>query len=139
MNLLIGISVVTFIAAVVVFILFFWRVRNIIKTSDDDDKKENELPQGQRGQARVCPLCAALFLHGETVHSKRFPKTAGRFERLLHIHGCKFCIGGERLRKCPVCGKVMGVDDYLIAHIYERPGKSHVHVQGCVHCAIRQR
>ncbi|GMO21516.1 MAG: hypothetical protein Ta2B_00320 [Termitinemataceae bacterium] len=93
------------------------------------------MPEGKRGEARTCPICAARFEHGETVRSKRFPST-GRFDRLLHISGCPFCSKGERKRVCPVCGAELSATDYLIARIYERPGKSHVHVQGCVHCLI---
>ncbi|GMO60070.1 MAG: hypothetical protein Ta2G_20110 [Termitinemataceae bacterium] len=141
MDLMLNISIILFVAALVILILFFWQKKNKRENEEAlrEDESENAIPEGERGDARVCPICAALFLNGETVYSKRFPKTRKRFDRLLHIHGCPFCLKGQRTRRCPVCGSEMSVTDYLIARIWERPGKSHVHVQGCINCSIKRR
>ena len=92
--------------------------------------------EGKRGDPHTCPVCAAKFEHGETVRSKIFPPTQ-RSDRLLHISGCQFCLNGERKRECPVCKAEMALEDYLIARIFARPDKSHVHVTGCTKCRGR--
>ncbi|MDR1148756.1 MAG: hypothetical protein LBK66_09005 [Spirochaetaceae bacterium] len=93
------------------------------------------IPEGQRGDARVCPICAARFDHGDMIKSKIFPPS-GRPYRLLHIVGCKFCLNGERRRLCPVCGTELSVNDYLVARIWQEPPKPQVRIQGCVHCFV---
>jgi hypothetical protein len=91
------------------------------------------IPEGKRGDARTCPICAARFQQGDNVKSKIFPPS-GRDYRLLHISGCKYCLDGERQRLCPVCGAELSADDYLVARIRQHPVKPEVRVQGCVHC-----
>ncbi|GMO23190.1 MAG: hypothetical protein Ta2B_02300 [Termitinemataceae bacterium] len=135
MNLMLGIAITAFIAAVIVFIIFFWKLNKGDEKPVRKKRADTQIAEGVRGANRVCPICAALFLHGETVQSKRFPST-GRFDRLLHISGCPHCLNGERQRLCPICGSELSVDDYLVARIWERPGKSHVHVSGCIHCCM---
>ena len=144
MDILTGIAVIAFIAAVFLFFIHYY-YRHIRKNPlewDGEDTPEPEqkrplyhyTPQdGKRGEPRTCPVCAAKFELGENVISKIFPPT-GKTDRLLHIQGCKFCLSGGRERKCPVCGADVDTKEYLIARIFERPGKSHVHVQGCPHC-----
>lgn len=42
-----------------------------------------------------------------------------------------------RPRICPVCGTVLGSQDYLMASIFPDPGpdrKRQAHIYGCVHC-----
>jgi hypothetical protein len=96
-----------------------------------------EPEEGVAGDPRTCPLCAAKFDHGELVRSKAFPASGGgKGWRMLHMEGCKYCMSGKRLRICPVCGANVTPNEYLIARLYERPGKSHVHILGCLHCRI---
>ena len=43
----------------------------------------------------------------------------------------------DRPRICPVCGTVLGPQDYLMASIFPDPGpdkKRQAHIYGCVHC-----
>lgn len=43
----------------------------------------------------------------------------------------------DRPRICPVCGTVLGPQDYLMAAIFPDPGpqkKRQAHIYGCVHC-----
>lgn len=43
----------------------------------------------------------------------------------------------DRPRICPVCGTVLGQEDYLMASIFPDPGpekKRQAHIYGCVHC-----
>jgi hypothetical protein len=52
----------------------------------------------------------------------------------MHIRGCVYCLNGERDRVCPVCGARLGANDILIARMFERPRRAHVHVLGCSKC-----
>ncbi|GHV19301.1 hypothetical protein FACS189494_00490 [Spirochaetia bacterium] len=139
MTTLLLILAVSFLIALffLLFYIFYFTKKTKWKTEDFKDD-ESILPEGKRGEARTCPICAARFEHGESVKSKVFPPT-GRYDRLLHIHGCPFCLEGQRRRKCPVCHGELSAKDYLVARIWVRPGKSHVHVQGCVRCLIAKK
>jgi hypothetical protein len=94
------------------------------------------LPQvqtGNPGDPRVCPVCAAKLKVEEKVKSAAYPGLPGQ-GRLMHIWGCVFCLDGSRKRTCPVCGADLTVDEILVARVFEKPGRSHVHVLGCSHC-----
>ena len=94
-------------------------------------------PNGGRARGsdiRACPLCAARLSAGERVKSSVFPSSKGKTDRIMHISGCEYCLDGGRLRLCPVCGADLRVEDVLIARIFDKPGRSHVHVLGCSHC-----
>ncbi|GHV81215.1 hypothetical protein AGMMS49944_30060 [Spirochaetia bacterium] len=82
---------------------------------------------------RTCPVCSIRLLPGERVKSWAFPP--GRTsDRLMNIAGCPYCLRGERPRICPVCGAVLGEGEILIARLFDKPGRSHVHVLGCSQC-----
>ncbi|GHV77903.1 hypothetical protein AGMMS49942_27240 [Spirochaetia bacterium] len=85
---------------------------------------------------RTCPVCSIRLLPGERVKSWAFPpgKTA---DRLMNIAGCPYCLRGDRPRLCPVCGAVLGDGENLIARLFDKPGRSHVHVLGCSHCRMK--
>jgi len=93
------------------------------------------IKDGVPGTPHTCPVCAAVLEKGERVKSAAFP-TMGDNDRLMHILGCPFCIDAinPRDRSCPVCGMSLARDDYLIARLFDRPGRSHVHVLGCARC-----
>jgi hypothetical protein len=85
------------------------------------------------GAPRTCPVCSVRLERGERVKSSAFPSMGGA-DRLMHISGCPYCLGGSRVRSCPVCGIVLGSEEILIARMFEKPGRSHVHVLGCTRC-----
>jgi len=84
-----------------------------------------------------CPVCGARLEEGELVKSSIFPSFNGK-ERLMHIRGCGYCLEGAplggRQRVCPVCGAILNPAEYLIAKMFDHPGKRHVHVLGCSRC-----
>ena len=82
---------------------------------------------------RTCPVCSIRLLPVERVKSWAFPpgKTSAR---LMNIAGCPYCLRGDRPRICPVCGAVLGEGEILIARLFDKPGRSHVHVLGCSQC-----
>lgn len=90
---------------------------------------------GVAGAPRTCPVCAARLLHGERVKSSAYPSMGGS-DRLMHIFGCPYCLTFDfpRERACPVCGKRLSPNSHLIARIFDKPGRSHVHVLGCSIC-----
>lgn len=100
---------------------------------------------------RPCPLCGTMLRRGETVHSAVFSggravstrsgSAARPADYLTHIFGCPYCYpaNAEHLRECPVCGKTVPEDGYVIARMFDKPGKKHVHVLGCTVCRDRRR
>ncbi len=95
--------------------------------------------EGVAGMPRTCPVCSARLEMGERVKSSAFP-SMGANDRLMHILGCPFCMDATkpRPRRCPVCDTVLAQDEYLIARLFDRPGRSHVHVLGCGRCRGRR-
>ncbi|QQO10226.1 hypothetical protein [Breznakiella homolactica] len=89
--------------------------------------------EGVPGAPRTCPVCSARLERGERVKSAAFPSMGGT-DRLMHISGCVYCLEGERQRKCPVCGHALKPEEILIARMFDKPGRSHVHVIGCSRC-----
>jgi hypothetical protein len=57
-------------------------------------------------------------------------------DTLTHIFGCPYCYppDDEHPRYCPVCERKLGPDDYVIARMFNRAPRSHVHVLGCTQC-----
>jgi len=88
------------------------------------------------GGLMICPICLFRMDNGEMIKTTAFPPlTKDAKDRLMHIHGCVYCMGGKRERICPVCGKTLSVTDFLIARIFDRSvRRSHVHVLGCTQC-----
>jgi hypothetical protein len=88
------------------------------------------------GGLMICPICLFRMDNGEMIKTTAFPSmTAWDKDRLMHIHGCVYCMDGKRERLCPVCGKTLSLSDFLVARIFDRPHKrSHVHVLGCTQC-----
>jgi hypothetical protein len=106
---------------------------------------------------KPCPLCGTMLRRGETVHSVVFsgPGPAGTTadgsgtstrtranqvqDAIAHLFGCPYChpANEEHPRRCPVCRKVIPADGYVIARMFEKPGRKHVHVLGCTNCRTR--
>lgn len=95
----------------------------------------NAAPEGVPGAPRTCPVCSIRLQHGERVKSSAFPSMGGA-DRLMHVFGCPYCLDGPdaRDRVCPVCGARLKPNEHLIARIFDKPGRSHVHVLGCSRC-----
>lgn len=81
-----------------------------------------------------CPVCGSALAEGERVRTVAYP---GRDERLVHIYGCPRCSGpaAREARVCPVCGRRLGDDDYLVGRLL--PGEGRVKVWGCSRCRPR--
>ncbi len=93
-----------------------------------------------RGESyRDCPLCGTPLQRGETVHSHLYP---GKPDGMMYIYGCPFCYKDhprvkfkkELVRICPYCKKDIPADGWVVARVFEKPEKTHVHVLGCTEC-----
>jgi len=88
---------------------------------------------------RNCPLCGTPLLKGETVHSHLYP---GKPDGMMHIFGCPFCYRDhprvkekrDVYRICPFCKKEVSKDGWVVARVFEKPEKTHIHVLGCTEC-----
>jgi RNA polymerase subunit RPABC4/transcription elongation factor Spt4 len=123
------------LAAIFLFLYFsfFIKDRTSREVSPSGAGGAALIPEGKSGDARTCPVCAARLPQGDNVKSKILPPS-GRDYRVLHISGCKFCLGGDRRRLCPVCGAELSRNEYLAARIWQRLERPEVRIQGCVHC-----
>ena len=97
-------------------------------------KKKFSVPQGTPGEPQVCPVCATKLSEGYMVKTQAFPSLTGGKDRLMHIRGCVYCIDGSIPRICPVCREQLCEDQILVARMFERPRRNHVHVLGCSNC-----
>jgi len=127
------------VIAVLLFLLFKLRDKGAGRTLRD-----KKIPE-QKGEVdpgyRTCPLCSSGLVRGERVRTVVFgpsPKSSpgAPEERIAHIFGCPHCYPAnpQNKRTCPVCKKEMPPDGFLYARMFERPGKTHVHVIGCTGC-----
>jgi hypothetical protein len=113
--------------------------KEVEDTEDENNRSRTRRPDGSRiengnpGDPQICPICAAKLNFGERVKSAAFPGIPGQ-GRMMHIWGCVYCLDGSRRRVCPVCGATIQVDQILVARMFEKPGRSHVHVLGCSYC-----
>lgn len=57
-------------------------------------------------------------------------------DSLVHMFGCRHCYppSSQMPRTCPVCSKEVPEEGYVIARMFERKGRKHVHVLGCTQC-----
>lgn len=94
---------------------------------------------------KPCPLCGTMLRRGETVHSVVFSGGAlakgsrsGSEDYLAHLFGCPYCYPAnqEHPRECPVCNRKIPGDGYVVARMFEKPGRKHVHVLGCTECRM---
>ena len=117
---------------VIAGILLLWFGYTLaIKFSGKKKEKAGAIKRG----AQICPVCSAKLASADQVETEAFPAQYGRDDRLMYIKGCLHCLAGDHKRECPVCGKSLKHDDFLVARISEKDfNRSHVHVQGCSKC-----
>ncbi len=54
----------------------------------------------------------------------------------MHIYGCPFCErpGTPVKRRCPVCHREISLDGFAVGRMWDKPGKTHLHITGCTVC-----
>ena len=126
------------VMAIVVAVLIYTLIR---LGKNDFSGLSNRMADKSRDRFEVlrpCPLCGTMLRRGETVHSIVYSEgKRGRAEdSIAHMFGCPYCHpwNEEHQRECPVCHQTIPDGGYVIARMFEKPGKKHVHVLGCTEC-----
>ena len=117
--------------------LFFGRTSPLYSSFSFWKKKEedNENEKGKPGDPQVCPVCSKKLVKGELVKTIAYPSDPAKIGRLMYIRGCTNCLRNDFIRRCPICGIDLELEDYLVARIFHRRDeKDHVHVLGCNQC-----
>jgi hypothetical protein len=94
---------------------------------------------------KPCPICGTLLERGERVHTIVFSgESPGHRKRdqerprdaVVHMFGCPYCYppNGTYQRICPVCTKPIPDDGFVVARMFEKGSRKHVHVLGCTSC-----
>lgn len=107
------------------YLTFFSRKKNI-KTAD--------LKKTARAN---CPICGSPLFEGEHIVTKVYRPMNVPDQRCT-VSGCPHCYpvceaGVHRV--CPVCGKNIPQDGYLVSRLFNKTqGKKHVMIVGCNQC-----
>lgn len=114
----------------IIILLFLLAGKRSEEYADHKDAREGAF-------STTCPLCGSGLRRGERVKSVLFP---GKPDSIMEIHGCRYCYPPNKKVKriCPVCKKELGRESVVIARVFERPGRKHVHVLGCTECYKRK-
>lgn len=90
------------------------------------------------GKTTKCPLCGSTLMNNKRVKSVLFP---GKPDSMMEINGCPYCfpVNSDIKRICPVCKKEVPEDGHVIARVFIKPNKKHVHVLGCTGCYKRKK
>jgi len=122
--------IIAFSLLLLTLILLFDKKKDILII----EKSENTNIKG-----KPCPICGWTLMPKERVHSILYTSNT---DSIMHIFGCPFCykdhpaskFNKTLIRKCPSCKKKLEENEYVIARLFEKPGKNHVHVLGCYRC-----
>ncbi|MFP4484031.1 MAG: hypothetical protein ACOCYG_00245 [Spirochaetota bacterium] len=108
---------------------------------------------------KPCPLCNTMLHRGERIRTVVFSgdgrtkreevlrpgqrtNRAGHVEdAITHMYGCPHCYGpgAHAGRRCPVCQESLEDHDYVVARLFVRQGRKHLHVLGCTRCRTGSR
>lgn len=113
----------------------------------------NAMARKSRDQLQLlkpCPICGSMLGQGERVKTtvfsgdgkKPFDPNRQSFndrrveDAMVHMYGCPYCYppNTEHRRLCPVCKNEIPEDGYVIARMFMRKDRKHVHVLGCTEC-----
>ncbi|MCG8478429.1 MAG: hypothetical protein MI724_04975 [Spirochaetales bacterium] len=128
---------------VVVLLISLLRLRRT-----DYSALSNRMATKTRGSLYVmkpCPVCGTLLADGERVHTVVFsgeppgrrPRNRERPEEsMVHMFGCPHCYpaSSRHPRICPVCKNEISEEGYIVARMFVRGTRKHVHVLGCTEC-----
>lgn len=107
------------------YLTFFSRKKNVRQ----ETSKKNALVN--------CPICGSPLFKGENIVSKVYRPMNVPDQRCT-VSGCPRCypvceVGVRRV--CPVCGKNIPQDGYLVSRLFNKTqGKKHVMIVGCNQC-----
>jgi len=91
----------------------------------------------EKQKTTKCPLCGSTLKDNKRVKSVLFP---GKPDSMMEINGCPYCfpVNSDIKRICPVCKKEVPAEGHVIARVFIKPNKKHVHVLGCTGCYKRK-
>ncbi|MFW6215573.1 MAG: hypothetical protein ACOC45_06460 [Alkalispirochaetaceae bacterium] len=135
-------------------ILIIGLLATLIKLRKSDySSLSNVMAKKSREQLQLlkpCPICSTMLGPGERVKTTVFSgdgKSAynpdrGSFssrrieDAMVHMYGCPYCYPANRNhpRICPVCRNELPETGYVIARMFMRKDRKHVHVLGCTEC-----
>jgi len=123
---------VLIVSGLIILLILYYLLRSKPEHAGSSKRRKSGKNEPEES-TKPCPLCGEPLKRGQTVHSVLYP---GKPDSLMEIYGCPFCEkpGSKNKRTCPVCKKEMADDSILIARVFEKPGKKHVHVLGCSGC-----
>jgi hypothetical protein len=98
---------------------------------------DQPVPTGTSPKTTKCPLCGSDLENNKRVKSVLFP---GKPDSMMEINGCPYCfpVNSNNVRICPVCKKEVPREGHVIARVFIKPNKKHVHVLGCTGCYKRK-
>ena len=129
-----GIAAIIIIAA-----LMYFRKIYFPKQEGRQNLRKNKKNGPRSGNFVNCPVCGNPLLPGENLVSKVFTTSGQVNDQICYIYGCPHCFPrcepGVK-RTCPVCGKDVAQQQYLLARRFNKTksGTPHVIVNGCGNC-----
>jgi uncharacterized protein with PIN domain len=156
------VTIHTIVLGILVLIIAYLLYTIVRLRKADYSQLANRMAKKSRESLDVlkpCPLCNTMLHRGERIHTVVFSgdggsrrkeeirpgQRAGDDDRMqdaiAHMYGCPHCYGprSEAQRRCPVCNDVLQDDDYVVARLFIRKGRKHLHVLGCTRCRAGSR
>ncbi len=155
-------TVHTIVLIVLIFIIAYLVYTIVRLRKGDYSQLANRMAKKSRESLEVlkpCPLCNTMLHRGERIRTvmfsgdgrtkreeelrpgQRASRTGHVEDAITHMYGCPHCHGpnAHARRRCPVCQEVLENDDYVLARLFVRQGRKHLHVLGCTRCRTGSR
>ena len=142
-----NIRIMEYFAAAVALSLLIWLLSALyrlnlsrsIKKHAESRLKTRKTESGKVDLVR-CPMCNTPLAKGEELASRIF-RPMNTPDQRMNVMGCPHCYPHPQSgvqRHCPVCGKKLLPEAYLIARLFNRSNtKKHVMIMGCTNCMKR--
>lgn len=136
-----NIIIMVYFAAAVLLSLLIWllsvlyrlNLSRSIKKHAESRLKTQKTESGKVEFVR-CPMCNTPLAKGEELTSRIF-RPMNTPDQRMNVMGCPHCYPHPQpgvQRHCPVCGKKLLPEAYLIARLFNRSNtKKHVMIMGC--------
>ncbi len=130
--------ILMFVGAVLIIAAFYMFIR-FFPSFSKSEKNELRTQKNEHGGTEFvrCPLCSTPLAKSENMISKIY-RPMNTPDQRMTVSGCPHCypvVKAGLQRKCPVCGKTVPTEGYLIARLFNRTtGKKHVMITGCTEC-----
>jgi uncharacterized protein with PIN domain len=139
-----NICIMVYFAAAVALSVLIWLLSvlyrlNLSRSLKNDAESRLKTQKNESGKVEFvrCPMCNTPLAKGEELTSRIF-RPMDTPDQRMNVMGCPHCYphperGAER--RCPVCGREVLPEGYLIARLFNRSDtKKHVMIMGCTNC-----